>query len=962
MDLAKWLKKGKKQIQGVVAQVIPGGENYKSVVNNKPVNRPAPTYGPQQAPQQQFNQTPSFNKPPSINQNGRNRIGGIDIQAPTISKPEANKVDEVIRKQQRQSIQDLTDKFNRGEINKQQRQAAASATLTNDKTRAKPEAILRPKGIADNAVAVGMNLSRGNPITALQKAGKYADTLTNDTAIAPLGDLTNFLARKPAQIANLATGRDANSDFAKLEDSFADTNKMDSRIAKEAGNFAGMLGQTANFATAATAPIAFAGTVGDTGQQNFDELKAQGLSDNAAKGRSLASGVSQALIEKYSSKLQLKLGLEKMVAGSLVKGLVLEGGTEGLEEVTQKMVDNVATNKPMFEGVKEAATEGIKGGLMLGGTFGVVNHYGGNDTQAQPDVSVQQGQPTNQQQTTPEIQQQLQSPDPVVQQSAHDKLAGQTLPKVTEMPTAQGMVQRMRAAKQNVQKFNADLGQGGFIAGPLAGDFSSFKKQGKVFEGVDGKPRFEVSDEGAKLKLKEGFFGKPSLVSAEDMRNLKFDTTVSEVLDHTKLFEQYPELKDIKIAERTLPPEVNAQFNKKTNELQVAPRLLQEDPAKLKGTILHELQHAIQAKENFASGGSDTEFVHKLQELNKSRNNELDEINALLKAESDNNPSRGYNPTPEYLNLLERRGDIVKLLDETQDRYGSVRNKAFENYQNLAGEAEARAVAARKDMTDGERYKSNAPNTIEEVQANNKGVEVEAYEGDRDITLSKIVVDKNSRGGGKGTKAMKDLIAYADSKGKKIVLTPTKDYGGSSVSRLKDFYKQFGFVENKGKNKDFSTRESMYREPSTIQSESTFYDSLDVPKEDLIIRDGKGKAMSVEPDAPVEGKVELGEKVYHGTNRDFDEFDVNRAYNARNDKLGAGKAIYFSVDESVASKYANANALESFDKVALDEISDPMAKDLAQYTYRDGLKKDLKNIIRNTLMNIFLLLPARTLM
>ena len=137
MDLAKWLKKGKKQIQGVVAQVIPGGENYKSVVNNKPVNRPAPTYGPQQAPQQQFNQTPtlapSFNKPPSINQNGRNRIGGIDIQAPTISKPEANKVDEVIRKQQRQSIQDLTDKFNRGEINKQQRQAAAEATLGTQK-------------------------------------------------------------------------------------------------------------------------------------------------------------------------------------------------------------------------------------------------------------------------------------------------------------------------------------------------------------------------------------------------------------------------------------------------------------------------------------------------------------------------------------------------------------------------------------------------------------------------------------------------------------------------------------------------------------------------------------------------------------------------------------------------------------------------------------------------------------
>ncbi|MCU9931094.1 hypothetical protein OFL77_27570, partial [Escherichia coli] len=64
----------------------------------------------------------------------------------------------------------------------------------------------------------------------------------------------------------------------------------------------------------------------------------------------------------------------------------------------------------------------------------------------------------------------------------------------------------MRAAKQNVMESVSSFkdkygikGEGGFIAGPLAGDFSSFQNQGKVFEGVDGKPRFEVSDEGAKL-------------------------------------------------------------------------------------------------------------------------------------------------------------------------------------------------------------------------------------------------------------------------------------------------------------------------------------------------------------------------------------------------------------------------------------------------------------------------------
>ena len=40
----------------------------------------------------------------------------------------------------------------------------------------------------------------------------------------------------------------------------------------------------------------------------------------------------------------------------------------------------------------------------------------------------------------------------------------------------------------------------GIVAGPLAGDFSKQKQAGRVFEGVDGKPRFEVSDEGAKLR------------------------------------------------------------------------------------------------------------------------------------------------------------------------------------------------------------------------------------------------------------------------------------------------------------------------------------------------------------------------------------------------------------------------------------------------------------------------------
>lgn len=79
------------------------------------------------------------------------------------------------------------------------------------------------------------------------------------------------------------------------------------------------------------------------------------------------------------------------------------------------------------------------------------------------------------------------------------------------------------------------------------------------------------------------------------------------------------------------------------------------------------------------------------------------------------------------------------------------------------------------------------------------------------ITVSKIVVPETARGRGIGTQAMQQLVDYANAAGKHIVLTPSADFGGD-VARLKDFYKQFGFVENKGRNRAFSTSESMYRE------------------------------------------------------------------------------------------------------------------------------------------------------
>lgn len=93
-------------------------------------------------------------------------------------------------------------------------------------------------------------------------------------------------------------------------------------------------------------------------------------------------------------------------------------------------------------------------------------------------------------------------------------------------------------------------------------------------------------------------------------------------------------------------------------------------------------------------------------------------------------------------------------------------------------------------------------------------LDVNIRERDGLIILKKVVVPKNKRGDGVGSDFMTDLVEYADDTQKTISLTPSTDFGASSKSRLKRFYKQFGFVENSGRNKDYRISESMYREPA----------------------------------------------------------------------------------------------------------------------------------------------------
>lgn len=84
----------------------------------------------------------------------------------------------------------------------------------------------------------------------------------------------------------------------------------------------------------------------------------------------------------------------------------------------------------------------------------------------------------------------------------------------------------------------------------------------------------------------------------------------------------------------------------------------------------------------------------------------------------------------------------------------------------------------------------------------------------RVVTLGQLVVEPAVRGTGMGSSFMDALIREADKEGLILALTPDTCYGASSLTRLRRFYRRFGFRENIGRNINFLVNESMLRLPA----------------------------------------------------------------------------------------------------------------------------------------------------
>lgn len=115
---------------------------------------------------------------------------------------------------------------------------------------------------------------------------------------------------------------------------------------------------------------------------------------------------------------------------------------------------------------------------------------------------------------------------------------------------------------------------------------------------------------------------------------------------------------------------------------------------------------------------------------------------------------------------------------------------------------------------------SNLTNFADEVQEKLGLQQFVLLSKGNDIELSSLIVGKNKMDQGLGSQAMKMLCDYADKNSQRIILSAAQKgtfHGTTSRSRLVNFYKRFGFKENKGKSIDFAMGGGkLFRDPKTL--------------------------------------------------------------------------------------------------------------------------------------------------
>lgn len=321
-------------------------------------------------------------------------------------------------------------------------------------------------------------------------------------------------------------------------------------------------------------------------------------------------------------------------------------------------------------------------------------------------------------------------------------------------------------------------------------DAETIRQKTGWFRGADGKWRWEIDDSDAETDTKWGFLRNPDAkrynelfekaylydtATAEDLNELqildknlkgvrKSPLYLDEIVRHDKLFEAYPALRDVKVRFEANTGNKEGSYHPEENEF-VLRTGLKLEPEKLKNTLIHEIQHAIQEQEGFARGTNPGYWDEMIQSGYSRRKNDgrierarkeyhrifdsapeefKDKVRRINRARLDGDYDAAETVVDELYDS--EYADLWSQLDMAEFEWRSDRGEelnAYDLYRNTAGEIEARDAAARRGLTAEER-RNRKPDTGDEntvfsdsgesyelVGKNKDGIEV--YETGEDI-------------------------------------------------------------------------------------------------------------------------------------------------------------------------------------------------------------------------------------
>jgi len=214
-----------------------------------------------------------------------------------------------------------------------------------------------------------------------------------------------------------------------------------------------------------------------------------------------------------------------------------------------------------------------------------------------------------------------------------------------------------------------------------------------TFRGPEGKLRQEISDANSMPGQKFYSWGE-----AKDLEQGNSTVVMRQkALLHPELSAAYP---DTKIIGVSLKPGREGGYYDPTFNNIGAP-LSGPNNAADRSIMLHELQHAIQQREGFAEGGDPRTMILTLEKIAEQKRQQAQEMFRMSSANDPLDPTKIVKPGARQKGLqLEK--EARELDEKALLAYHSEQAK-FDLYQRLAGEAEARAVQNRMNMTPQER-------------------------------------------------------------------------------------------------------------------------------------------------------------------------------------------------------------------------------------------------------------------